>query len=462
MEALVDRVAHQVDLANFQPSAIFQGFIDSVVWLRSDFPLGQYNGPPPGHYRRLLAMPDYSAPAPETDPVIGDGARPLLTCFPISGEPFCEYGRTLVHESRKEVIRIRQPGVPVERNTLWDGSWECARPPVENLAAAFDHSVVTLDQVLAPDGGVLEQVRQRLRVGGPDASDWILDIDLDYFATYSPLLAYLIRKHGWAAQADAQAFASWAVTLGQLCSHGLEEAARRTLFAPEYQPHTVREVVRMPFTSEGGHAWPSPADIESTFRSIHPDCQIPHEILRGLSDLVGGLTMQQRGQWASLHADDWWWMMQSQGPHHYSTPEEISASVQRLEQILAYMPYPPSLITIARSLDMYMPEGASDLAEWEVLLMLRRVWPHPGDLPLPARLRECDDEDVRRLLEGVTLFHTSRPLPGEEPGPLLPRPWPFDEPPRARRDAADVPIPGGVCACVATVVAWGGTFELVD
>eukprot|EP00421_Protoceratium_reticulatum_P001211 CAMPEP_0168361908 /NCGR_PEP_ID=MMETSP0228-20121227/2905_1 /TAXON_ID=133427 /ORGANISM="Protoceratium reticulatum, Strain CCCM 535 (=CCMP 1889)" /LENGTH=128 /DNA_ID=CAMNT_0008374593 /DNA_START=110 /DNA_END=492 /DNA_ORIENTATION=- len=106
--ALVERVAQQVDLANFQPSAIFQGFVDSIVWLRSDFSLGQYNGPPPGHYRRVLAMPNYGVPGKEPDPIIGEGARPLLTFFHVSGESFLEYGEPLVHECRRPVLRARR------------------------------------------------------------------------------------------------------------------------------------------------------------------------------------------------------------------------------------------------------------------------------------------------------------------------------------------------------------------
>ncbi|CAE8719791.1 unnamed protein product, partial [Polarella glacialis] len=268
-DELVGRIAQQVDLANFQPSAIFQGLVDSVVWLRSDFPLGQYNGPPPGHYRCLLAMPDYSVQGCDADPIVGDGARPLLASYPVSGESFREYGATIVHESRKEVLRVRQQHVPVERNTLWDSSWACTRPPVEQLSVAFDHSVVTLNQLISEDTGLLEAVRQKLRVDVPGGSDWILDIDLDYFATYSPLLAYIIRKHGWTAQADAEAFSSWAVPLGQLCAHGLEKAAKATLFSPDCQQRTIKQIITLPFSSEGQHVCPSGPEILGIFRAIH-------------------------------------------------------------------------------------------------------------------------------------------------------------------------------------------------
>ena len=176
-EALAERVAGQVDLANFQPSAVFQGLVDAIVWLRSDFALGQYNGPAPGHYRPLLAMPDYAVEGREPDPIIGDGAQPLLTCFHVSGESFCEYGPRLAHEAGRGA-RQRRPRVPVERNTLWDKGWECTRPPLERLSAAFDYSVVTLEQLAAPHAGVLEEVRRRMKVGS-GGSEWILDVDLD-------------------------------------------------------------------------------------------------------------------------------------------------------------------------------------------------------------------------------------------------------------------------------------------
>lgn len=423
-EALVGRVAQEVDLANFQPSAIFQGFVDSIVWLRSDFPLGQYNGPPPGHYRRSLAMPDYSAPGKHADPIIGDGARPLLAFFPISGGSFHEYGPRLIHQARREILQAAPVSIPPERNTLWDDSWDCTRPPVKHLSVEFDHSVVTLDQLLAPGSSVLQEVQERLRLSGPEASEWILDIDLDYFATYSPLLAFLLRKHGWILQSEAEAFAQWAVPLGQMCSQGLEPATRHTLFAPVCQPFTVREIVHLPFTEAGQHAYPTADSILSAFHQIHPACEVSVELLRGLSSLVCQLTAQQRLQWATLHADDWWWVMQGQGPHHYSTPSEIRRQVQKLRLLFSAFRRPPSLVTIARSMDMYMPEGASDIAEWEVLLLIHHVWGRGTTAHLPGSLEECTLEDAQELLQNVTFFPTSRPLPGQKPGPLLPRPWP--------------------------------------
>ena len=452
-EALVERVAGQVDLANFQPSAVFQGLVDAIVWLRSDFPLGQYNGPPPGHYRQLLAMPDYAAEGREPDPIIGDGARPLLTCFPGSGESFCEYGPRLAHEARRGAQQ-RRPHIPVERNTLWDDSWECTRPPLERLSAAFNYSVVTLEQLVAPSSGVLEDVRRQMKAG-PGGSQWILDVDLDYFATYSPLLAFLLRKHGWTDRAEAEVFAAWAVPLGRLCSQGLEASTRETLFAPACQERTVRAVVRLPFLAEGQGqaAQPSAEDVLRTFRGIHAGCQIPQGLLEGLSGLVCRLTPRQRQQWAALQAEDWWWVMQSQGPHHYSSPEEISAQVRKLEPVLRAFPEPPSLVTVARSMDMYMPEGASDLAEWELLLLLKRVWGGGGARPpLPVQLRDCSEEDVERLLDGVAFYPVSRPLPGQEPEPLRPRPWPFAPGPGS---ALHVPTP-------TVAVRWCGDFEPVD
>mmetsp|Transcript_10440 Transcript_10440/g.27182 ORF Transcript_10440/g.27182 Transcript_10440/m.27182 type:complete len:502 (+) Transcript_10440:2-1507(+) len=447
--ALIERVSSQVDLANFQPSAILQGLVDTVVWLRSDFPLGQYNGPPPGHYRRIVGMPDYSVPVSEPDPIVGDGVRPLLAFFEVSGGSFSTYGRTIVHESRKQVLQPIEGGIPIERNTLWDSSWECKRPPVKDLSAFFYHSVVTLDQLLAPSPvghALLDEVRSLLRADADvdeNTTDWILDIDLDFFASYSPLLAFLIRKHGWLASSDAEAFAAWAVPLGQMCSQGLEPSTQQTLFSTDCQAATVRQLVRLPFTQDGRYAYPSAAVILQVFRDINSTCEIPEDLLSGLSCLICGLTEQQRLQWALLQADDWWWVMQAQGPHHYSSPEEITAQVGRLEQVLRQFSVPPSLVTIARSMDMYMPEGASDIAEWEVLLLLRRLWPATGAPELPTRLSACTRADAESILRHVTFFPTSRPLPGQQPGPLLPRPWPFDS--ALVFGAASPPDPAAVC-----------------
>jgi len=62
LEELQARILSEVNISNFQPAAIFMGIISASVWLRSDFPLGKYNSPPPGYYRRLIGMPDYSKP----------------------------------------------------------------------------------------------------------------------------------------------------------------------------------------------------------------------------------------------------------------------------------------------------------------------------------------------------------------------------------------------------------------
>lgn len=423
-EPFEERIATEVDLANFQPSAVFQGLVDAIVWLRSDFTLGRYNGPPPGHYRRVLGMPNYAVPGRDHDPVVGEGARPLLAFFHVSGKSFAEYGSGQAFQ--------RRPEVPLEHNTRWDDGWNCTRPPVEALSASFNHSVVTLEQLGCEC--VLREVRETLRVDG-HSRDWILDIDLDFFATYSPLLAFLIRKHHWTARSAAEAFAAWAVPLGQL-AQDLERTTSTTLFSHGRQLSTVRVIVQLPFSEQGCNVSPPSEDILLAFREIHHGCDIAEEVLSGFSDLVSSLTPLQRIQWTTLEDEDWWWVMQPQAPHHHSTPYEISAAVCRLEPILASFASPPSLVTIARSLDMYMPEGAADQAEWEVLLLLRRLWPQ-GAHPLPSSLQECRQEHVDQLMQNVTLYATTRPLPGQAPQPMKPRPWPFPKA-LARRESGSM------------------------
>merc|ERR1712023_503047 len=97
-------VLSEINITNFQSAAIFTGLVDAIVWLRSDFELGRYNSPAPGHYRRLLGLPDYSREDSQPDlgvlpAQISDGGkrqRPLLCLWDLdpgpAGGAFHDYG----------------------------------------------------------------------------------------------------------------------------------------------------------------------------------------------------------------------------------------------------------------------------------------------------------------------------------------------------------------------------------
>jgi len=44
-----EKLKGMVSIANFIPLGILNGLVENVIWMRSDFPYGYYNGPEPGH-----------------------------------------------------------------------------------------------------------------------------------------------------------------------------------------------------------------------------------------------------------------------------------------------------------------------------------------------------------------------------------------------------------------------------
>jgi len=445
---LCERILAEVTLANFQPAAVFTGILDSLCWLRSDFGLGKYNGPPPGHYRYIVGMPDYGAPSSEPDPIVNtealgkgktEGARALLVYWELLGNPFLEYGPLDFLSRSRPVLGEFRPGVPREKNTLWEEyppTYHSKRPPVKELTAEFAYSVVTCEQLV--EGGALVDVLERLHVlpadGGRPGSAWILDVDLDYFSTLSPQLAHVVRRHGWLDDRhEVEAFAAWAIPLGQLCSGALEAESKDTLFSEVCSSSAVSEIVRLPLLHSARSGSLSAEELRTRLLAIHSGCNVRTAILEALARIVNTLTDRQRSQWAQLEGRDWWWVIQGHCPHHDSTPEEVRCLVGRLEPVLRGFPYPPSVVTIARSTDPYQPQATAALVEWEVLLLVRRIWPASSakgsrQLPaLPVELSACDARHAAKILHNVH-FHV--PVGGAEA--LRPHPWPlgpFDEDP---------------------------------
>merc|ERR1712070_1229726 len=84
------------------------------------------------------------------------------------------------------------------------------------------------------------------------------------------------------------------------------------------------------------------------------------------------------------------------------------------------------------------------------------LWPQE-EHPLPRELRHCCAGDIEHLLSNVTFYSTTRPLPGHDPEPMAPRPWPWTSSPRPGR-ALSAPSNSPTADCVRAACSRGGGF----
>lgn len=439
-----DTVLAAINIMNFQPAAVYTRIVDAIVWLRSDFTHGSYNSPAPGHHRRLLGVPDYSrlalgaengrgATESHTSPLQQDW-RPLLWDWQVADGAFRTYGPKRSFEGRRKVLEERpSPAVasgaapvtpPVEQNTLFEDrprNLATGLPPAQGTGIEFDVSVVTRRQLEAGEVSSLRRVLHTAERPG----HWVLDIDLDYFATSCPSLAIILRKHGWHSRESSMTFAVWATHLSGIVSGCLERECREDLFSDAHFRTTAQLIFKLGLLPAARAGILTAEDILGMLRRVHPSCSPPPDALCALAAAVNGLSPGQRLQWESLDGDDWHWVMQSRCPHYHASVPEIRAEARRLAPLLAALgPAPPALVTIARSSDGYLPDEAAAVAEWEVLLLVRRLWStgklQGGIRSLPVEAESCSQEQVAELLNSVR-FHG----PSPEGPQLLPRPWPF-------------------------------------
>merc|ERR1712184_220477 len=98
-----------------------------------------------------------------------------------------------------------------------------------------------------------------------------------------------------------------------------------------------------------------------------------------IAKVVSDLTEAQKQQWLELGAEGLMSIVErAHEPHNWTSPLEIQQSVAQIGNLLQRFPYPPKLVTIARSRrrgEEYVPQELAPLIEWELLFMLRRLWP---------------------------------------------------------------------------------------
>ncbi|CAK0888007.1 unnamed protein product, partial [Prorocentrum cordatum] len=145
-------------IGDFISGAIFAQLVSDVVWLRSDFASGKYNGPAPGVYEVSIGT---------------DGAN--LTSVGEEDEVLCF--RTLATRFRPEDDTF----VNHDHESLDDcGSEGPQHAQTANL------SVATLGQLLSGSAGFARPLLAH--------RDWILDVDLDFFASLDPTVDYFTSR----------------------------------------------------------------------------------------------------------------------------------------------------------------------------------------------------------------------------------------------------------------------------
>lgn len=153
-----------VQIGDYITAAIWAGLVDEMVWLRSDFPTDDtvvYNGPAPGKY---LVELDWSLRA-DAGRSQGLPATGQLVCFRVLRRWF----------SFSE--QVRGNSETSEFSTCDLSAAHAVSPRRFNLTVATSHQLLHNFGAIGEAGqGLVEDPARR----------WILDVDLDFFASYDP------------------------------------------------------------------------------------------------------------------------------------------------------------------------------------------------------------------------------------------------------------------------------------
>lgn len=371
------RLGPQVHLSNFIPLAILGGKVQNVLWMRSDFRGCRYNGPPPGAYQLSVGEPD-----------AGLGG-PALCYWQFGGQSFRDY--SFMPSSLRggyEVVGERDGWPPPEKNLWWEKvpylldsfglhllgepMGTAFAPP--RLAQPFGLAVVTDGQLAAdPDAGAAFIEGQ---LGG---RPWILDVDLDFFATLAPALAPAVRRLSLGRE-EANRLGDWSQELAVAVEAIEEESPGCMAFRLPLLTMTTTELLAL-----GAEA--TPEAVAAVLREVDPEGAgaFEEELLARIAGTLRELTEADRATWRSLEPEEWDALVASpHGPHFVATPEGVEEAAIGLETVLRSLVKrqlpPPRIVTVARSTDLYLPLELGPLIEERFLAILARL----GWAPAPT------------------------------------------------------------------------------
>jgi len=326
-------MAREADIGSFIGAGIMSGLVGDVVWLRSSFPNCSYNGPGLGlHHAAFFLTGDRSAICQRilsSDSSLLQGSDADLH---ISSEPF-----------------------------------DTCDP--ENIKAL--HGPIATFNFLVTDLPNLEHGLKRLlsRDGGHAVSEWYLDVDEDFFASYIP---------GWHSLVDflRADFSIKRLTrikkvLSQL--HGACGMAN-----DERLMNLVRQ---LPQRANNWLHW-----------KMKMGCQLPRQLKTGLRQATSGFTKRQLTAWKKGFE----WLINSEYggsdvsqifetghgmPDRVPSEWELSsvflefeAAVSHVREVLG----PPQVVTACRSiLNGYMPKKMWQHVEPRLQTVLRRALHQP-------------------------------------------------------------------------------------
>lgn len=190
-------------------------------------------------------------------------------------------------------------------------------------------------------------------------SNWILDIDLDYFSTLNPFLSIYPK----------------ADTYEKLRKIFLIEKSYDAN-NPESLSNYVKERNRQLDFFESIFQHMSQHGSLEKFKNKDPSLKVKFELVQELVECLCHQYSIYDVDWflvndAGCTADD----DEHQLPHHESTDEEIKLLMTKLDKFLKSLKKLPTVITIARSsLDGYTPSHQVESIQTQVLQVLRNVY----------------------------------------------------------------------------------------
>lgn len=377
-----NELRQQVHLSNFIPLSIFGGKVGTVVWLRSDFPDCRYNGPPPGSYELKVGAPDV---------VHGEG--PALCYWQQSGSSFRDYN-FMADPLRGgyDIMGEKDAWPPREHNRWWEKvpylldefglyllgeplGTPFAPPAVgqggATLDAPFNFSVLTDTQAGANVDSAASLLARQLG-GGPG---WILDVDLDFFATLAPDLALIVRRLQLKPDA-ATSLGKWTQEFAVAVQVLEEEDPSCSAFRLPLLMETIRSLRAVAASRDTVAV--TPAAVEAVIREADMQCGVVFDAAEHLATTLSRLTLNDLDTWDMLTPDEWDAVIASpHGPHHVGSRADIQHSMGRLETLFQSLcdqglP-PPTMVTVARSTDLYLPLDLGPFVEEEMLSVLSRL-----------------------------------------------------------------------------------------
>lgn len=356
--------ADLVQIGDFITAALWLGLVDEVIWLQSDFPESKsavYNGPQPGKYLVDLAQ------EPEGEASIAHSSFDERRQNDATGE-FSLCFR-IVHTWWEWPLAEL-------RGTEDVGDFHSCRhmPQGGSRPRRFNLTVATMDQMLH----LLEHGTPWDRHARAERKPWVLDVDLDFFASYDPSYELFL------ARGFTERFARTLTTL----LHTNGTCSRRAPRGSTPDQHEIRAglfrfVHALPDSLASFRGAPCRAEaVRTLLKKADPAtaaCELGPIQAMELCEIVVGLNPAARRAWASVFdpvsvapiAEDLSLSIfqNSPGPH-FATAGEVRRSMALFGRFLNYTAQgalgdalnleetPPLVVTVARSMcfDRYLPE----------------------------------------------------------------------------------------------------------